>query len=158
MARKLSQVVKELNSTMRFQYTDDWKNAKEPLLRAFTEQQQGKLCAVFMVPCISGSPSRYWASSLGPSYGFKAGIHSQQWQWQLFSRGAGWGDSELKPSGIAIGRNSVKGNYCCIANWEIGKRQGKVGEDVLRWGISRINKWKVRMSAYLYINNKSDEE
>jgi len=144
MARRLSQVVKELNSTMRFQYTDDWENAKEPFLRAFAEQQQGKVCAVFMVPCISTSPSQCWAASLGPSYGFKATMCSQQWQWQLFSRGAGWGDSEPKPSGIAIGRSSVKGNYCCIANWETGKRQGKGrGGNVPRWGISRINKWKV---------------
>lgn len=109
------------------------KKCERAFSKGFYWTAAGKVCAVFMAPGISASPSQRWASSLGPSYGFKATMCSQQWQWQLFSRGAGWGDSEQKPSGIAIGRRSVRGNYCCIANWEIGKRQGK-GRGEVSWG------------------------
>lgn len=145
MARKLSQVVKKLNSTMRFWYTDDWKNAKEPFLRALAEQQQGKVCAAFMVPCISASPSRCWASSLGPSYGFTAVMCSQQWQWQLFSR-RGWVRG-LRTEAIwhCNWQEQCKGKLLLhnkLGDWQEVGKDGRWGSPEMR-NFSKMNTWKV---------------
>lgn len=123
MARKPSQVVKELNSTKRFRYTEDWKNANKPCLfkgwgcRAAPPPSSEPQV---WVPATSSKPQRVHSNYNGSC-----------------SQGAGWRVSV--PSGTVIGWSGVKGNYCSITIWRMEKKErrrckwGGAGSEVRTW-------------------------